>query len=49
MEMVAQTVNPLNGHTLQAAKTTGTIEASVPTGSLRLTNASGLLDGGLCE
>lgn len=42
MEMVAQTVNLLNGHTLQAAKTTGTIEASVLTGlTPALTNASG--------
>ena len=43
MEMVAQTVNLLNGHTLEAAKTTaGNIEASVLTGlTPALTNASG--------
>ena len=43
MEMVAQTVNLLNGHTLEAAETTsGNIEASVLTGlTPALTNASG--------
>ena len=43
MEMVAQTVNLLNGHTLEAAQaTSGNIEAHVQTGlTPALTNASG--------
>lgn len=45
MEMVATCVNLLNGHTLEAAKTTvGNIEASVQTGlTPALANASGYL------